>query len=219
MDFTIQKQKYLEEISNPENMESLCSAYLKLSNIYRVSDIDSGIIVCNQGLKSFEQSGDLKYQLKMLAQIGNLYSAKGDFEIADSIFRYGIQYSLANDGIEIYRLYNNLANQFHILTQTDSAAYYQRLAIKNNAQLPPHLKAYGYMTMATIISDTNLEEEAEIYIDKALELIPTFKSEMASLYLFSSIYAEALFKYALVNPDFNSIAFENELTAPSKSFF
>lgn len=121
------------------NQENITDLYSCLNTLYRnLGDYESAVRYCNLILNDIGSIPFVSAQLNIYNEIGQTYMVCNKFRDAEKIFLHAISMAenLNEDCEELYSLYQNLANLYNKMGQTDLANDY---SLKSN----PHAHRYS----------------------------------------------------------------------------
>jgi two-component system NtrC family sensor kinase len=140
---------------------------MNLARFYREKNkLDSGLITDQSALYNLNSVGLIKYIGVVLSGIGDIYTAKGNYDSAAAYYREGIR---LNTKYELERgvllSYKSMAKLFVITGNIDSAIFYAKAGIKLGRQLNATANLYEiYTTLSAAYNLRAQNDSAYFYL-------------------------------------------------------
>jgi two-component system, NtrC family, sensor kinase len=167
-----QISSYHQSIAIAESLQDsglVAMANWNLGGIYiRLNKLDSALLFAQTALVLTEG----KYRGGVLNSIGNIYEAKGDFELALDTYRKSLNYGLEQNNLtSITGSSLSLSSFFLILNKPDSSLFYSRKALETSKITKGYRTiANAYQLISVAFSNLGKVDSAYTYLKLATTL-------------------------------------------------
>jgi len=150
---------------------------MNLAHFYQQTNkLDSGLATAQSALDNLISAGLTRYQGVVLSNIGDIFTAKGQYDSAEAYYRKGIELNTRQDLMRGMLLnYKAIAKMFRLTGNTDSAIYYAKTAIVLAKKLNATANLFDvYTNLSAAYNMRHENDSAYLYLKTAVALQDSF---------------------------------------------